>query len=44
MSIPLSVLILEDRPADAELMLYELRRAGFDPAWQRVETDADYLA
>jgi len=44
MSIPLSVLILEDRSADAALMLHELRRAGFDPAWQRVETDADYLA
>jgi len=25
-------------------MLHELRRAGFDPAWQRVETEADYLA
>src|SRR5436190_23210919 len=46
MSMPISlrVLILEDRPADAELMLYELRRAGFDPHWQRVETEADFLA
>ncbi len=44
MSAPLRVLILEDRPTDAELMLYELRRAGFEPAWQRVETEADYLA
>jgi signal transduction histidine kinase len=43
MSTHLSVLILEDRPADAELMLHELRRAGFDPEWQRVETEADYL-
>ena len=42
--IPLSLLILEDRPADAELMLYELRQAGFEPHWQRVETRADYLA
>lgn len=25
-------------------MLHELRRAGFDPDWQRVETEADYLA
>jgi signal transduction histidine kinase len=44
MSIPMRVLILEDRPADAELMLYELRRVGFEPYWQRVETEADYLA
>ncbi len=41
---PLRVLILEDRAADAELMLHELRRAGFDPDWRRVETEADYLA
>jgi CheY-like chemotaxis protein len=44
MLIPLRVLILEDRPEDAELVLYELRRAGFDPSHQRVETEADYLA
>ncbi|HEY7492209.1 MAG TPA: ATP-binding protein [Candidatus Tectomicrobia bacterium] len=43
MSVPLRVLILEDRPADAELMLYELRRVGFEPHWQRVETEADYV-
>ena len=41
---PLNVLILEDRPADAALMVHELRRAGFDPVWRRVETEADYLA
>ncbi len=29
---------------DAELMVHELRRAGFDPQWQRVETEADFLA
>jgi signal transduction histidine kinase len=44
MSTPLHVLILEDRPADAALMVHELRRAGFDPVWQRVETEADYVA
>src|SRR5216684_3522389 len=43
MPIPLQVLIVEDREADAKLMLHELRRAGFDPAWRRVETEADYL-
>jgi PAS domain S-box-containing protein len=44
MAIPLCVLILEDRPADVELMLHELRQAGFEPDWQCVETEADYLA
>ena len=42
MGTPLNVLILEDRPADAELMLHELRKAGYDPSWQRVETDGDF--
>ena len=44
MPSPLRVLILEDRPADAELMLYELRRAGLSADAQRVETEADYAA
>ncbi|MBI2939284.1 MAG: PAS domain S-box protein [Chloroflexi bacterium] len=44
MPTPLRVLILEDRPADAELMLYELNRTGFEPTWQRVDTESDYLA
>jgi hypothetical protein len=44
MATPLRVLILEDQPADAELMLHELRRAGFTPVWERVETEAEYLA
>ncbi len=44
MSTPLRVLILEDQSADAELMLHELRRAGFVPDWRQVETEADYLA
>jgi PAS domain S-box-containing protein len=44
MAVPLRVLILEDSPADAELMLHELRRAGFDPDWVRVDTEADYCA
>ncbi|HVN07216.1 MAG TPA: histidine kinase dimerization/phosphoacceptor domain -containing protein [Bryobacteraceae bacterium] len=43
---PLSIrlLILEDRPEDAELMVHELRRGGFDPDWRRVETELDFLA
>ena len=44
MATPLRVLILEDRASDAELMVHELRRAGFDPDWQRVETRSDYEA
>jgi PAS domain S-box-containing protein len=44
MPTPLRVLILEDREADAELMVHALRQAGFAPHWQRVETEVDYLA
>jgi PAS domain S-box-containing protein len=44
MSTPIRVLILEDRAADAELMLHELRKADFDPDWQRVEAEPEYLA
>ncbi len=40
---PLQLLILEDRPEDAELMVHELRRSGFDPVWKRVDTECDYL-
>ena len=40
----LQVLILEDQPSDAELVLDELRQAGFKPEWRRVDTRADYLA
>jgi PAS domain S-box-containing protein len=41
---PVRVLIVEDRPEDAELALHELRRAGFDPAWHRVEDETEFLA
>ena len=41
---PLHILLVEDNPNDAELLLSELRRAGFDPQWKRVETEADFLA
>ena len=40
----LRVLILEDRPADAELMVAELRRHGFDTQWTRVDTEEDFVA
>lgn len=38
MSKPLRVLILEGSPDDALLVLRELRRGGFDPVHERVET------
>ena len=44
MTTPLSVLIAEDSPDDAELMVAHLRRAGFDPQWQRVQTETDFAA
>jgi two-component system, cell cycle sensor histidine kinase and response regulator CckA len=36
---PLKVLILEDRPDDAELVLCELHKAGYDPQHEQVETE-----
>ena len=42
--IPLRLLLLEDDPADAELILRELRRAGFAPVGPRIETEAEFLA
>jgi PAS domain S-box-containing protein len=44
MSTPLTALIVEDSPDDAELILAELRRAGFEPKWKRVEKEPDFLA
>jgi diguanylate cyclase (GGDEF)-like protein len=41
---PLRLLILEDNPADAELALHQLRRAGFDPTWRRVEDEQGFRA
>jgi two-component system cell cycle sensor histidine kinase/response regulator CckA len=40
----LEVLIVEDNPDDAELVLRALRQAGFDPHWSRVETEPDFMA
>jgi two-component system cell cycle sensor histidine kinase/response regulator CckA len=41
---PLKILIAEDNPADAELALRQIRRDGFDPTWERVDTEAGFLA
>ena len=40
----LQVLVLEDRAADAELMITELRRAGFSFDWHRVDSERDFAA
>ncbi len=40
---PLRVLVLEDRPVDAELILHELKRSGYNYISKRVDTQADYL-
>jgi signal transduction histidine kinase len=40
----LKALIVEDSPQDAELVVQELRRAGFEPEWMRVDTESEYLA
>lgn len=42
--IPLRVLLVEDRPSDALLVVRVLVEAGFAPEWQRVDTEPDFLA
>ncbi len=42
MSKSVRVLILEDSPEDAELMVHELRRSQFEPEWRRVEAELEY--
>jgi len=42
--VKIKVQIVQDSVADTELVLNELRRAGFDPEWKRVETESEYLA
>jgi len=44
MSQPLRVLILEDRPDDAELVAKHLRDAGLNAVWERVDSEADFAA
>jgi diguanylate cyclase (GGDEF)-like protein/PAS domain S-box-containing protein len=40
----LKVLMLEDRATDAELVMHELRRGGYDPEVTRVDDEAGYQA
>src|ERR1700724_1245386 len=42
MGTPLRLLLLEDNPSDAQLVLHELRRAGYDPIGDRVESEQNY--
>jgi starch phosphorylase len=41
---PLHALLVEDSPDDAELMAHELRQAGFELTWDRVDNEGAYLA
>ncbi len=41
---PLRVLLVEDNPADARLVLRELRQAGFEPDATRADTEPEFLA
>jgi diguanylate cyclase (GGDEF)-like protein len=43
MSTSVDLLLLEDSPADADLMIEALRESGFDPSVRRVETKDAYL-
>ena len=44
MARPLRVLIIEDSPEDAAIVLRELKRAGYDVLHERVDTEAGLLA
>ena len=39
--IPLQVIIVEDSENDALLVVRELRKAGYEPRWARVETGGE---
>jgi two-component system cell cycle sensor histidine kinase/response regulator CckA len=44
MTTPLNALLVEDSADDAELLVRELQKSGFDLKWKRIETEADYRA
>ena len=44
MAGPLTVLILEDEPKDAEMVIHELCQAGYSPKVQIVSTESAYLS
>jgi PAS domain S-box-containing protein len=44
MARPLRLLLVEDNLPDAELLLRQIRLAGFETASERVDTEADFVA
>ena len=38
MGVPLKILLVEDSEDDALLLLRQLRRGGYEPTWERVDT------
>jgi|CXWL01.1.fsa_nt_gi signal transduction histidine kinase len=38
----LRILLVEDDPLDAELVVRELQKSGYDPEWHRVDTQAEF--
>ncbi|MEO6246757.1 MAG: response regulator [Opitutaceae bacterium] len=43
MGHPLKILIVEDEPADAELLLRALRHAGYELNWRRVDSEEEFV-
>jgi PAS domain S-box-containing protein len=43
MRTPINILVVEDNPADTELVMFNLRAGGFEPEWLRVETEEAFL-
>ena len=41
---PLKLLIAEDNPIDADLALRQIRHDGFNPDWERIDSEAEYVA
>src|ERR1700689_4311721 len=44
MPTTLRLLSLEDNESDFQMILLELQEAGFEPQWERVQTERDYVA
>jgi PAS domain S-box-containing protein len=42
--VPLKLLLVEDSEDDAELIVLELERAGYELQWRRLETEEDFVA
>jgi len=43
MNRPIKILVVEDNPADSEMVMINLRAGGFEPQWERVETEEAFL-